>query len=132
VVPAEAVLDIDMRFPSAALGDAAVEAIMKTLPQGPDITLTVTGGITRPAFEKTAGAAALLEHARGLAAEIGFTIGDYASGGGSDGNFTAPIAPTLDGIGVDGKGPHTHFEQASIASLVPQARLHLRLLQTLS
>ncbi len=37
--------------------------------------------------------AALFEHARGLATEIGFELQDLKTGGGSDGNFTAAIAP---------------------------------------
>ena len=72
-------------------------------------------------------------HARGLAAEIGFDLQDLKTGGGSDGNFTAALGvPTLDGLGVDGKGGHTGYEQLYISSLVPRARLLLRLMETLS
>jgi len=38
---------------------------------------------------------------------------------------------TLDGLGVDGKGAHTHYEQIYISSLEPRARLLHRLYQTL-
>jgi len=55
---------------------------------------------------------------------------DLATGGGSDGNFTASIAPTLDGLGVDGKGAHTHDEQLYVSSLVPRARLLLGLFES--
>ena len=48
-----------------------------------------------------------------------------ATGGGSDGNFTAPYAATLDGLGVDGKGAHTDFEQINISTIVPRAELSL-------
>jgi hypothetical protein len=37
----------------------------------------------------------------------------------------------LDGLGVDGKGAHTHYEQIHISSLEPRARLLHRLYQTL-
>jgi glutamate carboxypeptidase len=40
--------------------------------------------------------------------------------------------PTLDGLGVDGKAAHTHDEQLIVSSLVPRARLLLRLFETLS
>ena len=53
------------------------------------------------------------------------------TGGGSDGNFTAPHTATLDGLGVDGKGAHTHYEQMYISSIEPRARLLHRLYQTL-
>ncbi|NIR60775.1 MAG: M20 family metallopeptidase, partial [Gammaproteobacteria bacterium] len=61
----------------------------------------------RPPYRKSNAIAALYEHARGVAAEIGIDLEDTFSGGGSDGNFTATRAPTLDGIGVDGAGAHT-------------------------
>ncbi len=75
--------------------------------------------------------AALFEHARGLAAELGFDLLDTSTGGGSDGNFTAPHTATLDGLGVDGEGAHTHYEQLYISSIEPRARLLHRLFQTL-
>jgi glutamate carboxypeptidase len=85
----------------------------------------------RPPYEKLPGIAALFEHAKGLAAEIGFDLQDLKTGGGSDGNFTADLAPTLDGLGVDGKGGHTDYEQLYVASLVPRAKLLRRLMETL-
>ena len=56
---------------------------------------------------------------------------DVSTGGGSDGNFTAPFTGTLDGLGVDGEGAHTHYEQLYISSLTPRAQLLYRLYQTL-
>ena len=60
---------------------------------------------------------------KGLAAEIGFELVDTFTGGGSYGNFTAPHTATLDGLGVDGQGAHTHYEQMYISSIVPRVRL---------
>ena len=54
-----------------------------------------------------------------------------ATGGGSDGNFTAAIAPTLDGLGVDGDGGHTLEERLYISSIEPRMRLMMRLMETL-
>ena len=54
-----------------------------------------------------------------MAAEIGFDLVDTSTGGGSDGNFTAPHTATLDGLGVDGQGAHTHYEQMYISSIEP-------------
>ena len=66
-----------------------------------------------------------------LAAEIGFDLMETFTGGGFDGNFTAPHAATLDGLGVVGRGAHTHYEQMYISSIEPRARLLHRLYQTL-
>ncbi len=95
------------------------------------MTVTVTGGINRPPYEKDSRIDALFEHAKALAAETGLELQDLKTGGGSDGNFTATIAPTLDGLGVDGKGGHTHYEQLYVSSLEPRARLIYRLIETL-
>jgi glutamate carboxypeptidase len=95
------------------------------------VHVKVTGELNRPPYEKSNAGAALYEHARALAAEIGFELSDTFTGGGSDGNFTAPHTATLDGLGVDGKGAHIHFEQMYISSIEPRARLLRRLYRTL-
>jgi glutamate carboxypeptidase len=66
-----------------------------------------------------------------LVAEIGFDLVDTRTGGGSDGNFTAPHTATFDGLGVDSQGAHTHYEQMYVSSIEPRARLLYRLYQTL-
>jgi glutamate carboxypeptidase len=81
--------------------------------------------------EKTAAIAELFDHAKGLAAEIGFELQDLSTGGCSDGNFTAPITPTLDGLGVDGQGGHSDHEQLYVSSLEPRSELLYRLIATL-
>jgi glutamate carboxypeptidase len=131
VVPAEAVLNIDVRFADPASGAEALRRIKDTQARFPDVGVEVTGGETRPCFERLPMAEPLLIKARQIADQLGKELGDYASGGGSDGNFTAAIAPTLDGVGAEGKGPHTHFEQIKVSSLATIATLHLRLLQSL-
>lgn len=131
VVPELAHAEIDLRVPSPAIAEEVVAQILALKPHEAGVEVIVSGGMNRPPYEKDAGIAALFEHARGLAAEIGFDLQDLKTGGGSDGNFCAAIAPTLDGLGVDGKGGHTHYEQIYVSSLVPRARLMHRLIETL-
>lgn len=131
VVAGQAFAEIDMRVPNPQVGDPAVARVLAIKAHDPDCRLTITGGMNRPGYEKDARIAALFEHAKGLAVEIGFDLKDLKTGGGSDGNFTAAIAPTLDGLGVDGKGGHTLHEQLYVSSLVPRAMLMLRLMETL-
>jgi len=98
----------------------------------PDVTLEVEGGLNRPPYETDDGIRALFEHARGLAAEIGFDLQGVKTGGGSDGNFTAALGvPTLDGLGADGKGAHAIDEQIYVSSLEPRTQLLVRLFETL-
>ena len=131
VIPEEAYAEVDMRVPTLADADQLVPKILNLTSQTEGVTLKITGGLNRPPFEKGNAGAALYEHAKNLAAEIGFDLVDTSTGGGSDGNFTAPFTATLDGLGVDGLGAHTHTEQMFISSIVPRARLLHRLYQTL-
>ena len=131
VVPEWASVEVDVRMPNPAIGEEIVQRIRGLRPRDPDVTLTIEGGINRPGYEKTPQIAALYEHARALAAEIGFDLVDLKTGGGSDGNFTAAYAPTLDGMGVDGDGGHTHEERLYISSVIPRTRLLMRLMETL-
>ncbi|NKE46672.1 M20 family metallopeptidase [Roseomonas frigidaquae] len=131
VVAEEARAAIDMRLPTPDIAAEMLAKVQALQPHGPDVTLTITGGLNRPPYEKTPGIAALFDHARKLAAEIGFDLQDLKTGGGSDGNFCADLAPVLDGLGADGKGGHTDFEQIYLDSLVPRAELLRRLMETL-
>ena len=131
VIAEEAYAEVDMRVPTIADADELVPKILNLKSRTDGVSVTVTGELNRPPYEKGNSGAALYEHARTLAAEIGFDLVDTATGGGSDGNFTAPHTATLDGLGVDGKGAHTHYEQMYISSIEPRARLLHRLCQTL-
>jgi glutamate carboxypeptidase len=131
VIAEEAYAEIDMRVPSIADADELVPKILGLKSRTEGVDVKVTGELNRPPYEKGNAGAALYEHAKTLAAEIGFELIDTKTGGGSDGNFTAPHTATLDGLGVDGKGAHTHYEQLYISSIEPRARLLHRLYQTL-
>ncbi len=132
VVAEEARAEVDMRVPNPEIGDAAVARMLAIKAHDPDVTLTVTGGLNRPGYEKSAAIEALFQEARRIAAGIGFDLRDLKTGGGSDGNFTAAIAPTLDGLGVDGAGAHSDEERLYVSSLVPRAKLLLGLFEELA
>jgi len=131
VTPEEAYAEVDLRVPSFADAEEFVGRILGLTSKTDGVTVKVTGGLNRPPYEKSNAGASLYEHAKSLATEIGFELIDTHTGGGSDGNFTAAHTATLDGLGVDGKGAHTHYEQIYLSSLEPRARLLHRLYQTL-
>lgn len=132
VVPAICEASIDMRIKTVA--DARhFEAHFRELKSyNPDVRVKVTGGLNRPPYEMNAAGAKLYAHAQNVASEIGIDLVGIATGGGSDGNFTAPFVATLDGLGVDGDGAHTLHEHMLISSLVPRMNLHKRLFETLT
>ncbi|MBN9062490.1 MAG: carboxypeptidase [Rhizobiales bacterium 65-9] len=131
VVPEEAYAEIDMRVPTQAAAEEMVAKVLGLKAHEEGVNVFVTGGLNRPSYEKDERVASLFEHAKALAAQIGFELKDLKTGGGSDGNFTAPIAPTLDGLGVDGKGGHTDYEQLYVSSIAPRSRLLYELFVTL-
>lgn len=132
VVPASAWAVVDVRFATAAEG-ARVDAALRALrPRLPGAAIAVTGGSNRPPVERTRANVALYEAAKRLAAEDGWALGEGASGGGSDGSFTAGMGvPTLDGLGPDGNGAHAVTEHVLVADLPRRVRLYRRLLETL-
>ncbi|MGH6815179.1 MAG: M20 family metallopeptidase [Hyphomicrobiaceae bacterium] len=130
-VPAFCQAMIDMRIVTLADAEATERMLFGLKPYNPDIRLQVAGRLNRPPYEKNAGVARLFEHAGGLAKELGFELEDCFTGGGSDGNFTAHMVPTLDGLGVDGAGAHTLEEHLLVSSLVPRFLLQRRLMESL-
>jgi glutamate carboxypeptidase len=131
VVAEDAYAEVDLRVKTAADAEELVGKILGIQPKTEGVSVRITGELNRPPYEKGNAGAALYEHAKSLAAEIGFDLVDTFTGGGSDGNFTAPHTATLDGLGVDGQGAHTHYEQMYLSSIVPRVRLLHRLYQTL-
>ncbi len=115
--------------------EAEVRAKLLALqPHDPDVKLDVTLGLYRPSYAKTPAIQRLYDHAATLIGGSQWpSAGERIAGGGSDGNFTGALGvPTLDGLGVIGDGPHTHYEHIEISCLVPRTRLWVRLFETLS
>ncbi len=123
VVADHATVDVDLRvwvLPEADRVDAGLRAIAPL----PGTRYEISGGLNRPPMEPSDGSMLLFERARGLANEIGFDVGAARVGGGSDGNFTSQLAPTLDGFGA--LGAHAHqkdLEHIHIPSLAPRTAL---------
>jgi glutamate carboxypeptidase len=133
VIPEYCRANADMRIldlQTAAETEARFRALQSP---DPDVEIRVTGGMTRPPFERNAQIDLLLGKAVAVAGTLGFTLeGGPRTGGGSDGNFTAALGlPTLDGLGVDGDGAHTHEEHLLVSSIEPGTRLVQGLFETL-
>ena len=131
-VPQHCCAEVDIRYATMADAEETHALMMNLAAFDPDVMIEVQGDINRPPYVQTEAGRALFEHAKHLAAEIGFDLVATATGGGSDGNFTAQHVATLDGLGVDGEGGHTLHEHLYVSSLVPRFMLQLRLMQTLT
>jgi glutamate carboxypeptidase len=131
VVAAECTAEIDVRV--VTMRDATrIERAFRALKvEDKHCTLTVTGSLNRPPMERRPGTVALFKRARKLAAQIGFELHEAATGGGSDGNFTAALGvPTLDGMGAVGGGAHATHEHVVLAHLEERTRLLAAMIAT--
>ena len=113
--------------------DRGVAAMMALQGEEDGVSFEVTRGVTRPVWEPDQpGTMAMFDVAREICAELGFELTGASSGGGSDGNFTGFLGiPTLDSIGVRGKGLHTLNEHIEVSSLPERAKLTAALLMRL-
>jgi glutamate carboxypeptidase len=132
VIPEHCSIELDVRIDNMDQAREIEVMVHAYTSFDQDVELIIEGGLNRPPYEKDKGITKLFEHAKNLAFEIGFTLEDVKTGGGSDGNFTAAAGvPTLDGLGADGNGAHTHEEFIYYSSLVERTQLMLRLFETL-
>jgi glutamate carboxypeptidase len=124
VVPAQAVLDVDVRFATAAEAERVDQAMRGLTHAVPGASLEIEGGTNRPPFEPKSSSQ-LFALAKEVAAGLGWKELDGASvGGGSDGNFTAALGvPTLDGMGIVGGNAHAQGEWAQLDSIPDRAAL---------
>ncbi len=124
VIADHAEASVDVRVPR--LSDALVleQAIRGLQPADQRTAITVEGGVDRPPMERSAAVAGLFEIAQGVAMELGGSVTEAGTGGGSDGNFTAAAGvPTLDGLGAVGDGAHALHEHVLMDDLPWRAAL---------
>jgi glutamate carboxypeptidase len=132
VVAAEAQIGVDVRV--MRMGDAeALDRKFHSL-RAVDrrCSVEVHGGLNRPPMERTKTIAKLFDHAAKIARGMHMKIEESATGGGSDGSFTAALGiPTLDGLGGVGEGAHAVNESILIDRIADRTALLAGLLANL-
>ncbi|SDF85402.1 M20 family metallopeptidase [Terriglobus roseus] len=124
VIAAHAWAEVDVRIARAADAERVDRLFHGLAVDDPACSLQVSGGINRPPMERGEGTVRLFEQARSLASRLGMELKEAATGGGSDGNFTAGIGvPTLDGMGAVGEGAHAAHESLLLDHLLPRTSL---------
>lgn len=124
VIPAEAWAEVDVRIARQADGPRIEKKFAALKPKDKRCSLRVTGGINRPPMERTRSTVRLYRLAHAMAAQLGFTLDEAATGGASDGNFTSALGvPTLDGMGAVGEGAHAPHESVLVDHLAPRTAL---------
>ncbi len=126
VVPAACRYELDLRATTSSAFDAAwaeVTAIVAA-PDPAGTTAELRRTAHHPPMERMPATARLVELAVAIAAELGFPLGDAATGGASDANTTSAAGlPTLDGLGPVGGDDHSADEWLDLESVVPRVTL---------
>ena len=130
VVAPLAVAQIETRVMTAADAEEIERAITGLRPTQDRITLEVSGGFRRPPMERTEANRRLWRRAQEAAELLGVPIDEAQVGGASDGNFTSPLAATLDGLGAVGDGAHADHEHVVVDAMPQRAALLAALLMT--
>jgi glutamate carboxypeptidase len=133
VVPDLAEAHVDVRFHTVEDGKLLEQALRALEPHDPQVQLSLSGGLHYPPLERTAAVAGLFETARQVASEMGYPLGETATGGASEASFAGALGlPTLDGLGADGDGAHAENEHVLVASLPQRAALAAGLIARLA
>ena len=132
VVAAEAWVEVDIRIVRPADAGELEQRFSALRSFDQHCRLEITGGLDRPPMERTPGTVRLLGIAQDLAKSLGMTLGESATGGGSDGNFTSALGiPTLDGLGAVGEGAHAAHESIILEQLPLRTALLAGLIATI-
>jgi glutamate carboxypeptidase len=130
VVPEEAVIQVDVRVMQPGEWER-LEAEMHNLKPVLDGTsISISGGLNRPAMPFDETMKVTFEKARSIAAQFGMDLKAGGTGGASDANFVAPLGiPVLDGLGAVGEGYHSDREYIFARSQDERVELVVALLK---
>ncbi len=131
VVPEDAFAEVDVRVMLPGEWER-IETEMKNLkPVLENTTIKITGVLNRPPMPYSEANKGAFEKTYQIAKDkLGMELMAGGSGGGSDGNFVAPLGiPVLDGMGAYGEGLHSEREYIFTKSLEERAKLLAALIQ---
>lgn len=130
VVPDECTVQVDVRVMQPDEWERLESEMNKLRSVLEGTSLHITGGLNRPPMPFDMLMQTTFEKAKSIAKEIGMDLKAGGSGGGSDGNFVAPLGiPVLDGMGAVGEGYHSEREYIFENSLDERVKLISELLR---
>jgi glutamate carboxypeptidase len=122
-IPSAAKAKIDVRYKNEQQAAEIVRKITE-ISQKEHVSGTstkLTGEISRPPMQKTNETEQLINVIQEAAAELGISIREVSSGGGSDASFTAIEGiPTVDGMGPMGEFSHSEKDEYTDLKTFPK------------
>lgn len=126
VVADHARAEIDLRVWTPEEGERMV-ARMREIAEAvrvPGTHARLTGAIHFPPWPPgLPGTARLVELMQAAGRELGVEVRAIPTGGGSDGNHTAHVAPTIDGLGPQGSRAHSDEEFILVPTLLERTKM---------
>jgi len=124
VVPDHCWLRVDGRAKTKDEGDRVLASMLALEPILEGAKIRVKGGWNRQPMERNERMIKTFQRAQGIARDLGLSVSEGGTGGGSDANFVAALGiPVLDGFGAIGSGAHTQHEQIETESLAERTAL---------
>jgi glutamate carboxypeptidase len=134
VVADRAVMQVEVRAATTAAFDQAMDEVARIVAATtvPGARAELLPAHRHPPMERTDAVAALVAEARAVARDLGFEVGEAATGGAGDANTTAAAGlPTIDGLAPVGGDAHGPDEWLDLDSVVPRTALLAGLLARL-
>jgi glutamate carboxypeptidase len=134
VVADRAVMQVEVRAATMAAFDQAMDEVERIVGASTveGATATMSPAHRHPPMERTEAVAALVAEAQAVARDLGFEVGDTATGGAGDANTTAATGlATIDGLAPVGGEAHGPDEWLDLDSVVPRTALLAGLLARL-
>ena len=126
VVADHAFAEVDLRAWTAEEAERAIGAMRAVCERAhvPGTTARFWGQVHFPPWPPgDPGTARLLDIMRAAGRELGVDVQAIATGGGSDGNHTSVVAPTIDGLGPKGNRAHSAEEYIEVATLLERTKM---------
>ncbi|MFD1067638.1 M20 family metallopeptidase [Oceanobacillus locisalsi] len=131
VVAEEAFAVLDLRAKTKEEFERVIPLIKGVKAKKEGANVVIEGGVNRFPLERTKEVENMFITAKDLAKKhLGLELTEKETGGGSDGNLTAPYAPTLDGLGAVGDGAHANHEYVVLEEMPKRTALLAMLLET--
>jgi glutamate carboxypeptidase len=134
VVADRATLHVEVRAATTAAFDQAMDEVERIVAATtvPGARAGLLPAHRHPPMERTPAVAALVAEAQAVARDLGFEVGEAATGGAGDANTTAAAGlPTIDGLAPVGGDAHGPDEWLDLDSVVPRTALLAGLLARL-
>jgi glutamate carboxypeptidase len=134
VVADRAVMRVEVRAATMDAFDRALAEVERIVARSTvdGAAATMAPAHRHPPMERTPAVAALVAQAQAVARELGFEVGEAATGGAGDANTTAAAGlPTIDGLAPVGGEAHGPDEWLDLDSVLPRTALLAGLLARL-